>query len=50
MIFNLVLLNKYLNPFFQNTVDPDQLASNEAIWPGSTEFSTAIEYKLVKIN
>ena len=29
--------------FFENTVDPDQLASEEAIWSGSTLFSTLIE-------
>ena len=26
--------------FFENTVDPDQLASDEAIWSGSTLYST----------
>ena len=45
-----VLLNKYLYIFFENSVDPDQLASDEAIWSGSTGFSFAIEYKQVKIN
>ena len=28
---------------FDNTADPDQLASDEAIWLGSTQFSTLIE-------
>ena len=28
---------------FDNTVDPDQLASVEAIWSGSTLLSTLIE-------
>ena len=28
---------------FDNTADPDQLASDEAIWLGSTQISTLIE-------
>ena len=28
---------------FENTVDPDQLASDKTIWSGSTVFSTLIE-------
>ena len=40
------LIRLMLNPdlsFFENTVDPDQLASDEAIWSGSTLLSTWIE-------
>ena len=32
--------------YLENTVDPDQLASNEAIWSGSTVFSNPIENKI----
>ena len=33
---------------FENTVDPDQMASDEAIWSGSTLFSTlACKYMLI---
>ena len=28
----------YANPTFANSVDPDQMASEEAIWSGSTLF------------
>ena len=38
----LILLIPDLS-IFENTVDPDQLASNEAIWSGSTLFSIMIE-------
>ena len=41
-ILTLILLNPELS-FFENIVDPDKLASKEAIWSGSTEFSTLIE-------
>ena len=33
--------------FFKNTVDQDQLASDKAIWPGSTLFSTPIEKNML---
>ena len=36
-ILTLVLLNPDI-PAFANSVDPDQLASEEAIWSGSTPF------------
>ena len=39
---SLVLLNLDLS-FSENIVDPDQLASDEAIWSGSTLFSTLFE-------
>ena len=44
-ILTLVLLNQDLCfiidlRFFENTVDPDQMASHEAIWSGYTLFST----------
>ena len=29
-------------PFIENTVDPDQLASSEASWSGSTLFTTLL--------
>ena len=38
----LVLLNPQLS-IFENTVDPEQLACDEAIWSGSVMFSTLIE-------
>ena len=38
----LVLLNLQLS-IFENTVDPEQLASDEAIWLGSLLFSILIE-------
>ena len=34
---NLILLNT-TTPTFANSVDPDQMASEEAIWSGSTLF------------
>ena len=37
---------QHYNPnlsFIENIVDPDQLASDEAIWSGSTMISTLIE-------
>ena len=37
MSLTLVLLNPY-NPAFANSVDPDQLASEEASWSGSALF------------
>ena len=40
-LLTLVLLNR-LYPAFANSVDPDQLASEEANWSGSTLF--AINY------
>ena len=40
-IQTFVLLNVGLF-FFENTVDPDQLASDEAILPGSTLFPTLL--------
>ena len=43
VLIQTVLLNLDLS-FFENTVDPDQLASDEASWSGSTLFSTLIEY------
>ena len=39
--FNLVMLNR-LDPF-DNSVDPGQLASIEAVWSESTLFSTIID-------
>ena len=40
--------------FKKNTVDPDQMASSEAIWSGITLFSTLIENdyncKLLQVN
>ena len=42
MNLTLVLLKLDLS-IFENTVDPDQMASKEAIWSGSTLFSTLIE-------
>ena len=41
MILTLVLLNPDLS-VFENSVDPDQLASDEASWLGSTLFSTLL--------
>ena len=40
--FSLVLLNLALF-YFDNTVDSNQLASDKAIWSGSTLFSIQIE-------
>ena len=37
-ILTLVLLNPDICPAFANSVDPDQLASEEANWSGSTLF------------
>ena len=42
----LVLLNLDLS-FFENTVDPDQMASLEAIWSGSILSSTLIEKNML---
>ena len=39
----LVLLNPDISSF-ENTVDPDQLASDEAIWSGATLLSTLFVY------
>ena len=41
LLFTLVLMQPD-SSFFKNTVDPDQLASEEAIWLGSTVFSIQI--------
>ena len=41
LILTLVLLNPDI-PCFANSVDPDQLASEEANWSGSAQF--AIKY------
>ena len=46
MVLTLVLLIPDFY-FFENSVDPDQLASDEAIWSGSTLFSTLIEKKKI---
>ena len=46
---SMVLLNLQLS-IFENTVDPEKLASDEAIWLVSVLFSTLIElhaYKLI---
>ena len=42
-----------LNPdlsFFENTIDPDQLASDEAIRSGTTAFSTLFEVHVYNWN
>ena len=39
-----VLLNQDLS-LFESTVDPDQLASDKAMWSGPTLLSTLIEKK-----
>ena len=41
-LVTLILLSLDLS-FFENTVDPDQLASDEAIWSGSIQFSKLVE-------
>ena len=41
-LLTIVLLNPDLS-FFENTVDLYQLASDEAIWSGSTLLQTLIE-------
>ena len=41
IVLTLVLLSPDI-PYFANSVDPDQLASEEAIWSGSALF--AIKY------
>ena len=45
----LVLLNPQLS-IFENTVDPEQLASGEAIWSGYVLFSTLIDLHAYKMN
>ena len=42
------MLNPYLF-FFENRVDPDQMASDEAIWSGSTLFSTLIVITCIQL-
>ena len=37
-MLTIVLLNSDVS-FFENTVEPDQQVSDEAIWSGSTLFS-----------
>ena len=44
----LVLLKQDLS-FFKNTLDTDQMASGEAIWSGSTMFSTLLENTCLQV-
>ena len=42
MVLELLLLNQDLS-YFGNTVEPDQMASDDATWSGSTLFTTLID-------
>ena len=42
-LYLILVLLKPDVPYFENIVDPDHLSSAEAIWSGSTLFSTLIE-------
>ena len=45
----LVLLNPQVS-IFENTVDPEQLASDEVVWSGSVLFYTLIGLHAYKMN